>query len=59
MTAIPEGKPRDTLLKFDDPIESPITEDRAGQKSLQKGLPCKNCSINFSLYEKENSIASS
>lgn len=42
MTTITEGKPRDTLLKFDDPIESPIPEDHSGQKSLQKGLPSNN-----------------
>ena len=39
MATIMEGKPRDTLLKYDEPIESLVSEDKIDQKALQKGLP--------------------
>lgn len=39
MAMIPEGKPRDTLLKYDDPIESLIPLDKAEPKLNIKGLP--------------------
>ena len=39
MATIIEGKPRDTLMKYDEPIESLITEDKIDQKIIQKGLP--------------------
>jgi len=37
--ALSAGRPRDTLLKYDDPIESIVAEDKFDQKALQKGLP--------------------
>lgn len=33
---IPEGKPRDTLLKYDDPIESAVPNEKIAAKTL----PC-------------------
>jgi hypothetical protein len=39
MATIIEGKPRDTLLKFEEPRESLIPEDKVDQKLIQKGLP--------------------
>jgi len=40
MATIQEGKPRDTLLKHDDPIESLVPEDKLDQKLAQKRLSC-------------------
>ncbi len=34
-----EGKPRDTLLKYDDPIESLVPISQSEQKIVAKGLP--------------------
>ncbi len=59
MAMIPEGKPRDTLLKYDDPIESTLPSEKLDPKIISKGLPCTFLTMQIcSFYEEENSAPS-
>lgn len=35
---VQEGKPADTLLKYDDPIESTVPSERGDSKEASKGV---------------------
>jgi len=35
---VQEGKPTDTLLKYDDPIESTVPTEKGGSKEASKGV---------------------